>query len=272
LEALLHCFRIWGASARNELARAVSFRANVLLMMGVEVLWFVVLLIFYDTLFGQTPTGTIAGWSRAEFLIFLGCYFALEGTLETFVLRNCTDFAELVRTGDLDALLSKPADAQFLVTLRQVDLRAVPNIVLGLGTMIRGASLVGAPISAAQAAGFALLFCAGLALAYSLLVGLMSVAVFTVRQQSLHELWWLLTTFWRNPPEIFERAGLTQIVRAFTYLVPFMLIVQVPTSAILLRVFDPTAAGLLIASSLAALVVSRCVFFGALRHYTGTGS
>jgi ABC-2 type transport system permease protein len=266
-----HCLLVWVASARNELIRTLSFRANALTMMGVEILWFAILLVFYDTLFSQAD-GTIAGWSRAEFVVFVGCYFALEGTLETFVLRNCADFADLVRTGQLDAVLAKPADTQFLVTLRQVDLRAVPNIVLGLGTMVYGVAQFGSAITIGQMAAFTTLFAAALLLAYSLLVALMSVAVFTVRQQSLHELWWLLTTFWRNPPEIFERAGLGLVVRAFTYILPFMLIVQVPTSVLVARVFDPTAVAILLVAALVATALSRWIFFRSLRHYTGTGS
>jgi ABC-2 type transport system permease protein len=31
-------------------------------------------------------------------------------------LDNCNEFAELVRTGDLDGLLLKPIDEQFLIT------------------------------------------------------------------------------------------------------------------------------------------------------------
>ena len=64
---------------------------------------------------------TVAGWPEDEYLFFVGCFFALNGLIETLFLENCNDFAELVRTGDLDFLLLRPIDEQFLITCRRVD-------------------------------------------------------------------------------------------------------------------------------------------------------
>ncbi|MFO0865355.1 MAG: ABC-2 family transporter protein [Gemmataceae bacterium] len=41
--------------------------------------------------------------------------------IETFFLRKCNQFADLVRTGDLDLYLLKPMDKQFLITCRTID-------------------------------------------------------------------------------------------------------------------------------------------------------
>ena len=50
---------------------------------------------------------------RTNTLFFVGCFFALNGLIEMLFLENCNDFAELVRTGDLDFLLLRPIDEQF---------------------------------------------------------------------------------------------------------------------------------------------------------------
>ena len=63
------------------------------------------------------PDKHVAGWSEPQYFFFVGCYFALNGLIETLFLENCNEFAELVRTGDLDFLLLKPIDEQFLVSL-----------------------------------------------------------------------------------------------------------------------------------------------------------
>ena len=73
---------------------------------------------------------------RAQYLFFIGCYFTLEGLIETFFLSNCTEFSELVRTGDLDFYLLKPIDEQFLVTCRNIDWSTAPNAIMGLGVML----------------------------------------------------------------------------------------------------------------------------------------
>src|SRR5262245_10994133 len=128
--------RLLRAFARFTLLNEMAFRGNFLVKISVELIWLSLLLIFYNTVFGFTSV--IADWGRHQFLIFLGCYYALEGFVETFFLENCNEFAELVRKGDLDVYLLKPIDEQFLITCRRIDWSTVPNIILGVGVMIWG--------------------------------------------------------------------------------------------------------------------------------------
>src|SRR5262245_29520004 len=128
---MLRYMRLLGSLARFSLLGEMAFRGNYLLKVFVEVLWLGLLLLFYDTIYARTSA--IGGWTKSEYLFFLGCYTALEGLLETFVLSNCSEFGELVRTGELDVILLRPIDEQFLISFRRVAWSSVPNIVLGLG-------------------------------------------------------------------------------------------------------------------------------------------
>ena len=111
--------RLYGSLARFALARELAFRGNFLAKVSVEVLWLGILMAFYETVFGRTSS--IATWSKPQYLFFVGCFFAINGLIETLFLENCNEFAELIRTGDLDFLLLKPIDEQFLITGRKVD-------------------------------------------------------------------------------------------------------------------------------------------------------
>src|SRR5262245_28096903 len=106
--------RLLGSLARFSLLGEMAFRANYLLKVFVEVLWLGLLLLFYDTIYARTSD--VGGWTKPEYLFFLGVYTALEGLLETFVLGNCSGFGELVRNGELDLILLRPIDEQFLVS------------------------------------------------------------------------------------------------------------------------------------------------------------
>src|SRR5438105_13151948 len=128
--------RLLRAFARFTLLNELAFRANFLVKISVELIWLGLLLVFYDTIFRLTDT--IEGWTHAQFLIFIGCYWALEGVIETFFLENCNEFSELVRKGDLDIYLLKPIDEQFLVTCRKIDWSTAPNILVGAGVMAAG--------------------------------------------------------------------------------------------------------------------------------------
>ena len=141
----------------------------------VELLWFGIVLAFYETVF--TKTSAIATWQRSEYLFFVGCYFSLLALIEALFLSNCSEFAELIRTGDLDFFLLQPIDEQFLITCRTIDWSCVANVAMGFCVMGIGLYQMGWAFSLGRATAFLALFLCGVAIAYSLLVFLTSISV-----------------------------------------------------------------------------------------------
>ena len=119
LESLFRYLRLFAALGRFSLLTEMAFRANYLLKITVEILWIVLLLLFYSTIFAKTTS--VADWTENEYLFFLGCYYALDGLMETLFLTNFSEFAELVRKGDLDLILIQPIDEQFLVSCKTIE-------------------------------------------------------------------------------------------------------------------------------------------------------
>src|SRR6266705_4949859 len=132
--ASLRYFRLLRAFGRYCLANELAFRGNFIAKLLVEVLWLGILLIFYKTVFAST--NVIAGWDQSQYLVFVGCYYTLEGIIETFFLENCTEFSELIRTGELDFFLLKPIDEQFLITCRRIDWSTAHKIPTGFAIII----------------------------------------------------------------------------------------------------------------------------------------
>jgi ABC-2 type transport system permease protein len=268
--------RLHAAFARFALANEMAFRGNFLLKVFVEVLWLALLLIFYLVLFSYTDR--VAGWTQAEYLFFLGCYYAMEGALETLFLENCSEFAELVRTGNLDFYLLRPIDEQFLITCRKIDWSTAPKVLLGGGIMVKALWDMNWPGDAgpAQAVGallaFAALFVCGLALAYSFLLLLTATSVWLVRSASLFELWWLVTTVMRYPKEIYRGRWGGPLGWVFWYLLPLLLVINVPARVVVNLAFDPWSLLLLVAAAVVSLYLSRRFFFRALRAYRSASS
>jgi ABC-2 type transport system permease protein len=262
--------RLLGAFARFGLASELAFRGNFLVKLLVELLWLGILLVFYRTIFARTDT--VADWSEPQFLFFLGCYFALEGVIETFFLENCSEFSDLIRSGNLDLYLLKPMDEQFLVTCRKLDWSTLPNIFLGGLVMAHSLWRLEWAFDPWQLAMFVVFFVAGVALAYSFLIILMATAVWMVRNQSLMELWWLCTTVMRYPSAIYSGSwGAMALGWFFTYMVPMLLVVNVPAQT-MVKLFDPTTAGLMLVATVVMLWLSRRFFKRALQSYRSASS
>jgi ABC-2 type transport system permease protein len=266
---LARYFRLLLSLAGYTLNRELAFRGNFLVKVSVEVLWLAILLAFFRTVFGRT--NTIAGWSEPEYFFFVGCFFAMNGLIEMLFLDNCNEFAELVRTGDLDGLLLKPIDEQFLITCRRIDWGTAPNVLMGATLMAIALVQKGWHLDVVRILTFLLTFVCGTAIAYSFMLLLTSLSVWMVRNQSLMEMWWLFSSVARYPKEIFTGPWAEPLGKFFTYCVPILLVVNVPANA-MVRVLDPPAVALTLAATGLLLWLSRRFFYRALKAYRSASS
>jgi ABC-2 type transport system permease protein len=100
---------------------------------------------------------------------------------------------------------------------------------------------------------------------------LTSVSVWMVRNQSLMEMWWLFSSVARYPREIFAGPW-ANLGRFFTYVMPILVVVNVPANVMVRRVLDPQAVAVTVAAACVLLWLSRRFFQYALRSYRSASS
>jgi ABC-2 type transport system permease protein len=260
--------RLLFALGRYCLLREMAFRGNFLAKVSVELLWFGILLIFYRTVFRKTAS--VADWTEMQFLFFLGCHYALAGVMETFFLENCSEFAELVRTGDLDFALLKPIDEQFLLSCRRIDWSTVPNVAVGAALMGVALWQIGEPIPPERVAAFLLVFACGVGIAYSFLL-MRPRRRSGWRNQSSYEMWWLFSSLMRYPRQIFDNNWWWPVGLFFTFVLPAMLVVNIPAET-MVKTLQPGFVAFTVAMTAVLLVVSRWFFRLSPRHYRSASS
>src|SRR5438477_9213267 len=102
---------------RNSLIREMSFKANFLLWMVVEVLWLLGHIVFFRISFGSV--NHIGDWSKWEVVLLVGTHQIIAQLFQARFFVNVANVPELVRTGKLDSLLVLPIDSQFAVSTKQ---------------------------------------------------------------------------------------------------------------------------------------------------------
>src|SRR6201984_616147 len=120
---------IYSIMLRNSLIRELSFKANFLLWMVVEILWFCGQIVFFSIIFGNV--NHIGDWSKWEVVLLVGTHQIIAQLFQAFFFVNVANVPELVRTGKLDSLLVLPIDSQFAVSTKQFGLDSVINAALG---------------------------------------------------------------------------------------------------------------------------------------------
>ena len=261
--------RLLGQLGRYTLARELAFRGNFLVKVSVEVLWLAILLAFYATVFAKTSR--VADWSEDQYLFFVGSYFALNGLIECLFLENFNEFAELVRTGDLDFLLLRPVDAQFLISCRRVDWATAPNVLMGALVMAIALVRMHWHFDPVRVTAFFVTFTCGLLIAYSFMLVLTAFSVWLVRNQSLMEMWWLFSSLARYPKQIFDGTGAAPLGFVFTFILPILLVSNVP-AVTMVRTLDWGMVGYTIVATVVCLWASRRFFGRALQSYRSASS
>jgi ABC-2 type transport system permease protein len=214
-----------------------------------------------------SQTDELGGW-RAEELVALVGVFQLVGGLLGLVIRPSMErLMEGVRLGTLDFTLTKPADAQLLVSVRQVDIWRLVDVVLGAGLIVFAVLQLDERIGPDRAIAFGVTLAAGVAIIYSFLLVLATMAFWFVRLENILVIFASMYEAGRWPVGIYP----PWLRIALTFIVPVAFAVTVPVESLVGRLELTGLVGTLALAG-AFLVVSRWFWLFGLRHYTGASA
>jgi ABC-2 type transport system permease protein len=268
-------FAVFAQFARNSLVREMTFRWNFLLDCVSSLSWVLMQLGFYLIIFEHTrQLGQAGGWGKWEFFVFLSTTILVNSLIQAFFLPGAGEFSELIRTGNLDFALLKPIDTQFLVTLQKIEWSSLSNTLFGV--VLLGVSLgkLDYTPTFAQLLLFVWFTGCGIALLYSLVISLGALSVWLGRNDSLYDFWFYITTFARYPLEIYEGRVGSPLRFAFTFIIPILVVVNVPARILARPLVDQDwgLAGFALAATAASLFLSRRLFVKALLSYRSASS
>ncbi len=111
-------------------------------------------------------TTELNGWKESELLSLLGVQILLGGLIHTFIQPNMEQLMEDVQQGTLDYALTKPEDSQVLVSVRQVRIWQLVEVISGLVLLIVGLTGIESSIGIVDALVFAFALGVGAVLVY----------------------------------------------------------------------------------------------------------
>ncbi len=264
--------KVFLAFARNSLVRDMTFRSNFIIESITSLSWMAMNLAYYILIYQFTVS--IAGWSKMEYFLFLATTLFVNAIVQALFMPNCEEFSELIRTGGLDFALLKPIDTQFLVSLHKINWSSLWGALFAAGLM--GYALWYLPETPSPVAFLLYPFylACGVAIMYSLMIALAATSVWLGRNQTLYDFWFYITNFSRYPLEIYSGAVGDPIRVLFTFIIPVLIVVNVP-ARLLAKPLDgqnwPLAVFALFATA-ASLWLSRLVFTKAMRSYRSASS
>lgn len=257
--------RLLWLHARLAVLHELAYRVNLLVQALTSAIGLAGSLLFLAVL--QDHTERLAGWGRAELLALWGVFYVLTGLLGVVVQPSLQRLIDDVRTGALDFVLTKPADAQALASIRQVEVWKGIDVAVGLGLLGVAVWELGGRVGPVQAAGFAVALGAGAAIAYGCCLMLATAAFWSGRVENVQV---LFLSFWelgRWPVGVYPPA-----LRGFaTFVVPIALATTVPAEVLTARASSPALPAAVVVAAV-LLVLSRWLWTRGVRRYAGASS
>ena len=258
-------FRLFAAYVRVSVVGELAYRVNFLWQLFQSILNLGISLGGLAVVFSYTET--LGGWRPEEVLALVGVYFLVGGLIGLVVQPGIEQFIESVRDGTFDFTLTKPEDAQLLVSIHRANIWKMIDIVMGLGVLAVALVRLGERLGGTEATGFVGMLAAGGMIVYGFWLILASLSFWFVRVENLLTIFQSMYEAGRWPVSLYPgwlRYGLT-------FIVPVAFATTVPTEALTGRLSWQT---LLAATALAValLALSRVVWRAGLRRYSGASA
>lgn len=262
--SMKYYLRIYKALFSINLSNLLVHRANFYNSMLSSIAWafFSILSIVILT----TKTPQVFGWKREEILLLTAGFSILVGIFHMLFSRNFEKVSELIHFGQFDTLLTKPSDAQFLMSTRYINYTSLFRILAGiimLEFLVYKYSIV---VTFTSILGFVVLLLVGLVIDYSMWLLVITTTIWFTRLSNLPDFMYSFTSVGRFPQEIYKET----MGYLFLFFLPLTLIITIPVKALLGRALLGEVL-LIILFALALFLISRKFWLFALKHYTSAG-
>jgi ABC-2 type transport system permease protein len=262
---MLNPIRIMATYFRIGILGELEYRVNFFIQIFESIMGLIVSLGGLAIVFNHTDS--LAGWLPAHLIALVGIHTLMGGLINMVINPSMAQFMEDVRMGTLDFALTKPADAQLLVSVQRIEIWKLVDVVIGFFVFAVAFVQLGNEIGWAETAVFLIAFLAGGAIVYSFWLMLATISFWFVRVENILIIFQSMYRAGRWPIGIYP-----QWLRfTLTFVVPVAFAVTVPAEAAIGRLTQPALLQAVLVA-IGMLVVSRLFWRHGLRHYSGASA
>ena len=262
---MMRYLQLWLKFLETSWMADMEYRLNMVMRVIAESGWYLAQLSVFEVLY--THTQTISGWDVHGMRVFMGTLFLGDVIYMILFMENLENFFSLIRRGDLDQLLTKPIDSQFLVSMKKVSTAYVINLVGICAYLGWAIYTLPQPWSGFQLAVYFVLLFFGVILVYALRFMFMSLILVMQDAGNIHFLWHQLFRLATRPDPLYP-FYLRMIVMT---ILPLAFFASVP-SRVLVEGFDWRLGVASALIALTALYLSHAFWNAALKRYSSASS
>lgn len=226
--------RLLLANARYHIMREMEFPANFFVAVAIHMFFILANLAFFSVIWYRV--GGFGGLTPDQMLFFLGTFHLTDGLFMLYGFFSIINFPRMVREGELDFVLTKPVESQFLVSTKSFGVYAWTDLGMGILLLSIAVSRLNLHLSWGQAATYGLMVINGAVLQYALNFIAITSSFWLIQGSAPWAIMFETYTFATRPAGIYP--GYLKIV--LTIFLPLLVVINFPTYFIVGRL-SPTA-------------------------------
>jgi ABC-2 type transport system permease protein len=243
----------------------LQYRVNFFVQLGQSLISLATGLIGLWLVFSHTTE--LNGWSQPELLVVMGIFILMGGVINSIIQPNMTRLLEEIQQGTLDFALTKPADAQALISIREFRLWSLTDVIVGIIVLSYAVYHYQGMVGITQAMAFMVALVLGSILIYCFWLIITSTAFWFVRVDEIVNLFQGIYAAGRWPVGIYPR----WLQVGLTFIVPVAFAVTIPAEALTSRL-TPLILGGTFALTLSFALVARIIWRLGLKNYSGASA
>ncbi len=220
-------WRIFKMLIKTSFISELEFRANIALKIFNDFVWYAVQISVFEVLY--LHTSQISGWGLGKIRVFLGCLFLADTINMTLYHENMEQLSDRVRKGELDLVLAKPVNSQFMLSLYRLHPSYILNFVFCFGWLLFSIHSEIGSISLVVIVKIIIMVLCSNAIMYSMRFMVSSLAVVMGRAENLAQIWYSLFRMSLRPDFVYP----PWLRYTLLFFIPLGFIASVPAHVVL---------------------------------------
>lgn len=262
---MLRYFKLYKTFFKINLVKALMYPSNFWFTFALTA--FESLATLFALLIAFNHVTSIAGWSYHDMLVLIGVFMLSQSLAWILFKAGVHDLDTIIQKGELDGYLTKPIDAQFLVTIHRMDIVDAGRSFVGIWLIIVGMIHSSTENIFLHVPLFIILILLGQVVLYSIMLAVKIISFKSIQGWATNAISWRFHELAHYPTDIYR--GFVKML--YTFIVPLIFIVTVPAKALLGKIELEFIIGACVAAGVSLLIV-RLLWNRALKTYSSASS
>lgn len=186
---------------RASMMSDLEYRMNIALKFFNDLIWYAVQLSVFEALFSYTKS--VSGWTLHDTRMFMAVLFVTDSIYMILFSENLDKLSDRVRKGEIDMLLTKPANAQFILSFQKMNTAYVLNLFLTISWLFYSIASLPGGITFMRTFTLMIMVPCAVALTYSTRFLFSASALIYTRADNINYLWYNLYKLGTRPDSIY---------------------------------------------------------------------